>query len=275
MELYQLTEKKCCKLGLKGKTKDEVLHKLAELAHKSEKLKSLTQDDIYDALRKREEQGSTAFGGEIAIPHARLDEMDEFLVFFAVAHRGVEFDALDKKRVKLIFVILGPSSAVNDHLKILAAISRIAGIQSVRNEIIKAPTETAMYEAFIRHSRAAAGEQNGRSRKMKLMILNLYVEDFFYNVLEFFIEEGIEGATIIESFGMGQFISNIPLFADFIGFMKADKNRSRTIMAMVPEDIINEVLEGIEGITGDMEKKQGAMVMVLDLSFHKGNMKMM
>jgi PTS system nitrogen regulatory IIA component len=275
MELYQLTEKKCCKLGLKGKTKDEVLLRLAELAHKSEKLKNLTQKDIYEALRKREEQGSTAFGGEIAIPHARIDEMDEFLVFFTVAPKGVEFDALDKKRVKLIFVILGPSTAVNEHLQILAAISRIAGIQSIRNEILKAPTETAMYEAFIRHSRAAAAEKSGKTQKMKLLILNLYLEDFFYNVLEFFIEEGIEGATIIESFGMGQFISNIPLFADFIGFMKADRNRSRTIMALVPEDKINEVLEGIEEITGDMEKKQGAMVMVLDLAFHKGNMKMM
>ncbi|ORC35138.1 hypothetical protein B4O97_10430 [Marispirochaeta aestuarii] len=275
MELYQLTEKKCCKLGLKGRTKEEVLRKLAELAHKSEKLKTLSQDDVFEALQKREEQGSTAFGGEIAIPHARLDEMDEFLVFFAVAPKGVEFDSLDKKKVKLIFVILGPSSAVNEHLQILAAISRIAGIPAIRNEILRAPTETAMYEAFIRHSRAAAAEQSGKAQKMKLLILNLYLEDFFYNVLEFFIEEGIEGATIIESFGMGQFISNIPLFADFIGFMKADRNRSRTIMALVPEDKINEVLEGIEGITGDMEKKQGAMVMVLDLAFHKGNMKMM
>jgi nitrogen PTS system EIIA component len=275
MELYQLIEKQCCKLGLKGKTKDEVLRRLAEQAARSARLEGLSSGQIYEALRDREAQGSTGFGGEIAIPHARIPGMREFLVFFAVAPKGVEFDSLDKKKVKLIFVILGPPEQVNEHLMILAAISRTAGIPAVRNEIIKAPTETAMYEAFIRHSRGGAEHAEGKTRKMKLLLVNLYVQDFFYNILEFFIEEGIDGATIIESFGMGEYISNIPLFADFIGFMKADKNQSRTIMALVPEEMIDTVLEGIEEITGDLEKKQGAMVMVLDLAYHKGSMRMM
>jgi len=275
MELYEMIEKKCCKLGLKAKSKDEVLRKLAELAQKSDKMEGFDADAIYAALKEREGQGSTGFGGEIAIPHARIEGMKDFLVFFAVAPKGVEFEAMDKKRVKLIFVILGPPEQVNEHLKILAAISRSASVPSVRNEIIKAPTETAMYEAFVRHSRSSAAPAGEKRRKMKLLIVNLYLEEFFYNILEFFIEEGIEGATIMESFGMGEYISNIPLFAEFIGFMRADKNQSRTIMALVPEDQIEELLEGIEEITGDLEKKQGAMVMVLDLSYYKGSMRMM
>ncbi len=275
MELVQLVEKQCCRLGLKGKTKDDVLRRLAGLALKSGKIGGTDEEAVYQALKEREEQGSTGFGGEIAIPHARIPGMQEFLVYLAVAPKGLEFDSLDKKKVKLFFVILGPPEDVNGHLQVLAAISRAAGQPAVKNEIIKSPTETAMYEAFIRHSRASAAEKNGKTRKMKLLMVNLYLEDFFYPLLEFFIEEGIEGATILESFGMGEFISNIPLFADFIGFMKADKNRSRTILAMVPEDRIDDVLEGIEEITGDMEKKQGAMVMVLDLAYFKGTMRMM
>ena len=110
---------------------------------------------------------------------------------------------------------------------------------------------------------------------MKLLILTLYVEDFIYSILEFFIQEGVEGANILESFGMGQYISNIPLFADFIGFMKESKNRSKTILALIPEDRIDSIIQGIEDITGDLDKKQGAMIMTLDVSFYKGTMKMM
>ena len=92
---------------------------------------------------------------------------------------------------------------------------------------------------------------------------------------EFFIEEGIDGATVLESSGMGHYISNIPLFASFIGFMNEDKNRSRTIVAMVPENKVNDIIQGIERITGDLDKKEGAMVFTVDASFHKGSMRML
>ena len=98
---------------------------------------------------------------------------------------------------------------------------------------------------------------------------------FLNDILEFFIEAGVDGATVIESFGMGEYISNIPLFADFIGFMQKNKNQSRTILALVPEDRVQELVEGIEEITGDLDKKQGAMVLALDVPFYKGTMRML
>ena len=89
------------------------------------------------------------------------------------------------------------------------------------------------------------------------------------------IEEGIDGATILESSGMGHYISNIPLFASFIGFMNEDRNRSNTILATVPESRVERMVKGIEEITGDLDKTQGAMIMVMDVAFSKGSMKMM
>ena len=274
MELLTILDKNCCKVNLKAKNKDEVIRKLASLAKKSTTTDDLTEEEIYRYIREREEQGSTGFGNEMAIPHARIKEMKEFLVLCGVSKKGVDFDAMDKKRVRIIFLILGPEEAVNEHLKILAALSRLLGLPRVKNELLQAPSEISLFETILRYGR----EQNGGSaedQKMKLLMVNLYIEDFFYNILEFFIEQGIEGATILDSYGMGQYISNIPLFADFIGFMKKDRSKSRTIMALVPETRIDEVLKGIEEITGDMTKKQGAMVMVLSLDFYKGSMGMM
>ena len=274
MELFEILEKTSCKVGLKGKTKEDVLDNLATLAMKSTKLKDFTKEQVYQLLKDREDQGSTGFGGEMAIPHARVEGMEDFLVFVAVSQKGLEFDSLDKKRVKLFFVILGPPEKVNEHLKILAGISRSFGTPGPKNEIIKARSELSLVETFVRHTRPNADEHREK-QKMKLLVVNLYIDEYFYTVLEFFIESGIEGATILDSSGMGEYISNIPLFADFIGFMNKERNRSRTILAMVPEDSVDDIIAGIEEITGDMDKKQGAFVMVLDIAFFKGSMKMM
>ena len=127
---------------------------------------------------------------------------------------------------------------------------------------------------FADHTKISE-EGPAKSRKMKLMYVVLYIDEFLYDILEFFLQEGIEGATVIESFGMGQYISNIPMFAEFIGFMKENKNQSKTIMALVPEEKESSIIEGIEEITGNLDKKDGALVMTMDISFFKGSMKML
>lgn len=275
MELIEIVDRKCCAVNFKAASKDEVLKKISELALRSPLMDKFDYESLYKQLKEREDQGSTGFGDGIAMPHARIEGMEKFLVFIITSSKGVEFDSLDKKKVKLIFVILGPAEAVQDHLKILATISRTLGSSaSVRNEVMKALTNTALYEAFIRHSRLTTGS-TGKTRKMKMLYVVLYIEDFLYDILEFFIEMGIDGTTIIESSGMGEYISNVPMFAEFIGFMKENKNRSKTLMTLVPEDKLDDVIEGIEYITGDLDKKQGAMIIVTDISYYKGTMKMM
>ncbi len=275
MDLIEITERKCCVVNFKASTKESVLKKIAEIALRSSLMDNFNHEFLYNKLKEREAEGTTGFGDGIAMPHARIEGMKNFLVFVVTSSKGVEFDALDRKKVKLIFVILGPADAVESHLKILATISRTIGSSlSVRNEIMKAPTSTSLYEAFIRHSRLSVNG-NGSSRKMKLLYVVLYIEDFLYDILEFFIEMGIEGTTIIESSGMGEYISNVPMFAEFISFMKENKNRSKTLMTLIPEEKMDDIIEGIEEITGDLDKKQGAMIIVTDISYYKGTMKMM
>jgi PTS system nitrogen regulatory IIA component len=148
------------------------------------------------------------------------------------------------------------------------------GNAAIRRELLGAPSVISLYEGLVRHARGASAG-GGEKRVMKLLTVVLYLDEFLNDILEFFIEAGIDGATVIESFGMGEYISNIPLFADFIGFMQKNKNQSRTILALVPEDRVQEMVDGIEEITGDLDKKQGAMVMALDVPFYKGTMRML
>lgn len=274
MELYEILDKQSCSVHVSAKNKDDMIARISELAVASEAARDIPVESIRKALQDREAQGSTAFGNELAIPHARIEGLKEFLLFIVSSPKGVDFNALDKKKVKLFFVILSPPDAVTDHLKILAAVSRALSHTNLKQELLAARSETALYETFLRNTRMERPE-NGQKRVMKLMIVNLYVEEFLYRVLELFIEEGIEGATIIESAGMGQYISNVPLFADFIGFLNESKHHSKTILAMVPEEHIDDMISGIEDITGNLDKTQGAMVMVLDIASYRGSMNML
>ncbi len=274
MDLYSILDKKSCSIELAARDKDGIVRELADLAARSDKTGDITAETIGQLLLDREAQGSTGFGNEIAIPHARIPGMSEFLLLIGVAKRGVEFAAMDKKRVRLFFLILGPPEAVNEHLKILAFVSRALGHTNVKAELLQSTSVTALTEAFLRNVDPAAAERR-EQRKMQMLIVNLYDEEMLYPILEIFIEEGIEGATILESAGMGRYISNVPLFADFIGFMRQNKNQSKTILALVPEEETLEIIDRIESTTGDLDKRQGAMVMVLDVPYFKGSMQML
>lgn len=270
MELSEYIDKNLLEVDFKAKGKEEALRAMAKAARASGKTGTLDEETIFRALSEREDMGTTGFGDGIAIPHARLQGLDDFVVMILVSRKGVPFDALDNKKVSVFCLILAPADKVNEHLRILASCSRLLSLPQFKRAVVASRSADILYETLIRYSGDAAPVAPGK--KMKLMIIILYYDDYLYNILEFLIENEIKGATIIESGGMGAYISSIPIFASFLGFMREDKNKSKTIMCLVPEDAETKLAQGIEAITGDLDKKQGAMLMTLSLSLHKGTM---
>ncbi len=274
MELHQILEQQCCRIGLGAKTKCDLLREMATLACRSSKLDESRIDEIASALEKRESQGSTGFGGGFAIPHARLPNMKDFVLAIGVHPEGVNFESLDRKKVHLFFLIIGPEEKVSEHLKILAAVSQTLTRSNVQKEILASRRNEAVYETFIRNAESL-GTATAKKPKLKFFVLILFLEEYVYDILELYLQKGIEGAIIIDSFGMGEYISNVPLFATFTGFMQEKKNHSKTIMALIPADIEAEIIAGIETLLGDLDKKQGAMFFSMDVGHYKGSMKML
>jgi len=274
MELIDVVKPECCSASFPARTKGEAIIELAKLLLKSRCLEQFDMKQLYDSLRKKEEGSSTGVGKGIALPHARIQGLKDFVVAVAISRRGVPFDAIDKKRCQIFFCLVGPAEAMNEHLKLLASISRLLSQADTRKELLKAKSDVALYEIL---GRQIADMKNSLTtmRAMKLMFVILYYEDLLYDILEFFLGQGIDGATILEGAGMGHYISNVPLFAEFIGFMQEKKNHSKTIMVLIPADLEKQLVQGIEQIAGDLDKVQGAMVVCLDISYFKGTMKMM
>lgn len=79
---------------------------------------------LFDKLWEREQLGSTALGGGIAIPHCKVDGLESGVVAIGRVAKGVDFGAADGLPVRLFFLVVSPSRSPAEHLQILAAISR-------------------------------------------------------------------------------------------------------------------------------------------------------
>ena len=98
---------------------------LQELAARAAAVAGLGADQVASHLLKREELGSTGIGKGVAIPHARLKELQRPYGLLAKLKQGIEFDAIDGQRVDVVFVLLLPAAAENDALGALASVARI------------------------------------------------------------------------------------------------------------------------------------------------------
>jgi PTS system nitrogen regulatory IIA component len=81
-------------------------------------------EELFHQLSEREQLGSTAIGGGIAIPHCKLKGLAKGVVALGVVPAGVGFGAADGKPVRLFFLVISPSESPAEHLQVLAAISR-------------------------------------------------------------------------------------------------------------------------------------------------------
>lgn len=109
-------------------SKKRLFHDLGELA---ESCYGLSSTLVVDALIERENLGPTGVGQGIALPHARIPEADEVCGLFLRLEKPLNFDAVDRQPVDLVFALIAPENAGVDHLKALALVSRTLRDQSI------------------------------------------------------------------------------------------------------------------------------------------------
>jgi nitrogen PTS system EIIA component len=122
MQLSEFLDFDAIKTSLPGGNKRSLLQQLANLA--SQRL-ALDSAAIFASLAEREQLGSTGFGQGVAIPHGKIEGLSRIYCLFSRLAEPVDFKAIDGKPVDLVFLLLSPPDAGAEHLKALAAISRV------------------------------------------------------------------------------------------------------------------------------------------------------
>lgn len=107
---------------------------------------TIEHDDIFSGLIDRERLGSTAIGEGVAIPHCRLDNLDSAMGMFIKLNSAVDFDAIDKQPVDLIFALVVPSHHCDEHLNTLGALAELFSSESNRNQLRNCDSPASLYK---------------------------------------------------------------------------------------------------------------------------------
>ncbi|WP_105167242.1 PTS IIA-like nitrogen regulatory protein PtsN [Pseudoalteromonas sp. T1lg23B] len=143
MKLSSLINKDCSKAAVLFNSKKRVLEYISELAH--EQLPSLSQHDILNALMNREKLGSTGIGKGIAIPHGRIEGIDEVTAMLLVNQQGIPFDAIDNRPVDIFLALIVPEGDNQQHLKTLAAIAEKLNNKEFCKQLRNAGNDEELY----------------------------------------------------------------------------------------------------------------------------------
>lgn len=133
---------------LKGSSKEEIIDAMVQLVGVSPKV--LDSSKVRAAIFEREKIMSTGVGNGFAIPHGKTDAVTEIVAGFAVTEKEIDYDSLDEKPVRLVFLLVGRDNLVGPHIKLLSRISRLMNKEEFRAQLLSATTAKEILELFQR-----------------------------------------------------------------------------------------------------------------------------
>ncbi len=98
------------------------------------------------AILDRESLGSTAIGRGIAVPHARLEQLEDILVAFGFSAKGVEFNSLDRQPVHQIFLVIAPKNHTEEYVSVMERITRLVQNADFRRFVAQTSTAEEVVE---------------------------------------------------------------------------------------------------------------------------------
>lgn len=136
-----------------GASKKRALELLSELLAQAET--GPDAQEIFNSLVARERLGGTGLGHGFALPHGRVKGGQRPIGAFVRLAAGVDFDAVDKQPVDLLFALLVPEECTEEHLQILALLAEMFNDKGLRAELRAADSGADLYD-LIKDWRPAA-----------------------------------------------------------------------------------------------------------------------
>jgi mannitol/fructose-specific phosphotransferase system IIA component (Ntr-type) len=142
MKLSELLSEDLILPELKGKDTSSVLREFAEAAKAAGKYSD--PDLLYHRLYDREKQESTGIGNGIAIPHCKVENLQEVFIAVGYSAEGVAFKAIDSEPTYFFFLVVSPANASVLHLRCLAALSRLLRSPNFISHLKERPSKTEL-----------------------------------------------------------------------------------------------------------------------------------
>lgn len=128
-------------------SKKRVIEVLSELLATGQP--DLTARPIFDSLVGRERLGSTGLGHGVTLPHGRFSQSQHAIGAFVKLRKGVDFDALDRQPVDLVFGLLVPDHYTDEHLKILAYLAEMFSDRAFCQQLRETDSDLLLFERLM------------------------------------------------------------------------------------------------------------------------------
>ncbi len=143
MKISDILLPECVFPNMDCHSKKDALDTLAKTIANSDSATS--QTEVFDCLITRERLGSTGLGNGIAIPHGRLKHSNKTIAAFIQLETGIDYDAVDKAPVDLLFALIVPEESTDEHLQILAKLAEMFSDPTIISKLRQSHTSTEIY----------------------------------------------------------------------------------------------------------------------------------
>ena len=146
MKISDIMEERLVAANLSGTTKKEIIDALVEIVSQSSKV--LDKEKVRTAIFEREKIMSTGVGNGFAVPHGKTDAVVDIVAAFGVTAEPIEYESIDEKPVRLVFLLVAKDNLVGPHIKLLSRISRLMNKEDFRNKLLETKTQQEIIAAF-------------------------------------------------------------------------------------------------------------------------------
>ncbi len=143
MRLSERFTEKCIIIDSQKQNKTEVIEEMVYLLCDAFAIEN--REGVLQAVLGREQKMSTGIGCGLAVPHGKVDFVDQMCVVACSVKKGINFEALDKESVFLLFLIVSPANTTGPHIRALSAISRIMSDADIRKSLIQSNSQAEFY----------------------------------------------------------------------------------------------------------------------------------
>ena len=149
MLISDILQPQCVKVPLEAEDKHAVIDELADVLCDGEEIDK--RDELKAAVWAREQTRTTGIGHGIAIPHGKCGGIDHLVMSVGKTAKPVEFGAIDRKPVEIVFLLASPMDQTGPHIQALAMISRMLTDAVLRGEIKNCTDADELYRLLVEH----------------------------------------------------------------------------------------------------------------------------
>jgi mannitol/fructose-specific phosphotransferase system IIA component (Ntr-type) len=269
MAISKLLKDECIVINSTSKSKEEIILEIASVAKKSTLLSNYKEKDISDKLTSREAISSTGMEKGIAIPHCSFPQMDDFIIGIIRTEIPIDYNALDGVKSQLFIFIIGPEKQRNRYIKILSSIAQAIRIESNINLLMNSSDTQTIKDLFNSKLEIEKIEKTKNNEKALITIV-VQNEDYFDELLQASADEIGGSIVVYEGENASRYLHKLPLFA---AFWNGPQNSFCTVITnLVDKVAINTVIRKVKSIVPNIEKEEGVLLTVQDISYSLGSL---